>query len=591
VLAFLVMPMPSTSVGVAAQVPDSRAAPPTPEEEAGLLRRASSLEWQGDLDGAERILTDLLTRSPASSGALFSLERILRARDEVERVLPWADRFLGAEPTAAGPRYMKLRVLAEVDSLAGLRSEAARWFEAEPRSPAPYREVARLYGRAMGPAAALEVIEEGRWALKRPALLAVEAGDLRLAMGDPEGAVAEWRLALEDPDADVDAVVRRVLRLDSPGALAEPVLQALGADEAPAEWHLAGVGLAIRTGLDDGAREAARRGVEALPVRERSGFLREVARLADAGDMAPLSLWALRTLREAGADAPRDLPGEARLAATALSAGDTAAAVSAQRRLVRGLPSGSVERRRALGDLIRVESAWSAAPTGTLRTRLEAFQLEYPDAPELDVLVARTARGMTARGAASEALALLAEAPGPRSRVARAWIHMERGETEAGREALSAALPGLDADEATGIIRFLAALERVGPASGDALARAVATGEMQSPAAAIEPLETAVGGAPPEDRAPLRLHLARIALAAGDSARAEASLAALAREAPDAPEAPEAILVQARILAARPEGRAAARSLLTELILARPEAAVVPAARRELERLEREAGR
>lgn len=559
--------------------------PPTPDEERALLRRASSLEWQGDLDAAEAVLTGLLARAPASSGALFSLERVLRSRNRVAGVLPWADRFLEAEPAASAARYMKMRVLVEVDSLTALQREADRWFEAEPGSPDPYREVARLYARALGPTAALEVIDRGRWALKRDELLAVEAGDLRLGMGDPEGAVREWAGALQDPEADAAGVVRRVERLEDAAERAAPVLAALASEGGSTERRLTGVGLAVRLGLEERARAAASAGLDGLPAQEATAYLREVSRLADAGGMAPLSLWALTTLREEGGGAQADIQGEARLAAAALAAGDTAAAVAAQLRLVRELPTGSVERRRALGDLLRVESAWSGARAGTLRTRLEALRREYPDAPELDALTAVTAGGLVARGAEDEALEVLAGASGPRGLRERAWLHFRRGEIASGREALDAALAGLSPIEATGVIRLLAGLERMSAEGGAVLARAAAVGEQESPVRALALLDSALTTVPADDLPPLRFHLAGWAVEAGDTLRAEQVLAALVEESPQAPEAPEAILLHARILAARPEGHAAARELLTTLIVERPQAAVVPDARRELERL------
>lgn len=582
--ALLLASAPGVAGAQAAQG-DTDTGPLSPEEETALLRRASSLEWQGDLDAAEEVLTGVLRRAPTSSGALFSLERVLRSRNRVGAVLPWADRFLEAAPTASAPRYMKLRVLVEVDSLQALDAAARSWFEAEPGAPEPYREAARLYERALGPQAALELLNEGRWALKRDEVLAVEAGDLRASMGDLRGAVSEWATALGAPDADVADVVRRVERLDSAQALAEPVLEMLSRRGAPTEQRLAGVGLAVRLGLESRAREVAEEGLDAVPDAERVGYLREVARLADADAAPALSLWALSTLREVGDGAQADLRGEARLAAAALAAGDTTAALAAQLRVVRELPTGSVERRRTMGDLIRVESRWSGAAAGTLLTRFEAFRGEYPDAPELDALAAATAAGLMARGGDEEALALLESAPGPRSLQARAWLHFSRGEVDEGREALAAALPGLDPREGTGVIQLLSALERLSPPSGALLAEAVALARHSGPGAGQAALEAALGQAPRPDRAPVRFHAARMALAAGDTTASLGHLSALVEESPDAPEVPEAIVARARLEASRPGGREAARRLLTDLILERPDAAVVPDARRELQRL------
>ena len=73
----------------------------------------------------------------------------------------------------------------------------------------------------------------------------------------------------------------------------------------------------------------------------------------------------------------------------------------------------------------------------------------------------------------------------------------------------------------------------------------------------------------------------------GEAARLRESLAATF---PESSEAPEAILQLARYRAATPTGVPAAIELLEELILARPNSAVVPVARRELERLRASGG-
>ena len=59
-----------------------------PQEEARLLRAAASRESRGDLAGAEAVLRDLVTRYPTSSGGVFALERVLRARGRVADILP-----------------------------------------------------------------------------------------------------------------------------------------------------------------------------------------------------------------------------------------------------------------------------------------------------------------------------------------------------------------------------------------------------------------------------------------------------------------------------------------------------------------------
>jgi TolA-binding protein len=98
-------------------------------------------------------------------------------------------------------------------------------------------------------------------------------------------------------------------------------------------------------------------------------------------------------------------------------------------------------------------------------------------------------------------------------------------------------------------------------------------------------LEDALETVPPRDRAPLRERAAQLSLAQGDTTTAERHLRALVDQHAEAAEAPEAWLALARLRAADPAGIDEARALLERLILERPQAAVVPAARRELQRL------
>ena len=89
-------------------------------DEGRLLRDAAARESRGDFDGAESVLRRLLEVDPASSGGLFALERVLRAKGETAEILPVVDAFLARDATSSGVRYLKLRVLVEFDSLDAL---------------------------------------------------------------------------------------------------------------------------------------------------------------------------------------------------------------------------------------------------------------------------------------------------------------------------------------------------------------------------------------------------------------------------------------------------------------------------------------
>lgn len=58
-----------------------------PVAENRALQAAASLESRGDYEGAEEVLRALLREHPTSTGGLFALERVLRARGRVAEVL------------------------------------------------------------------------------------------------------------------------------------------------------------------------------------------------------------------------------------------------------------------------------------------------------------------------------------------------------------------------------------------------------------------------------------------------------------------------------------------------------------------------
>jgi tetratricopeptide (TPR) repeat protein len=575
----------ATTPGVSAQDPTEEI---TAQEEARLLRAASSHEWRGRLDEAEEVLTGLLAAKPTSSGGLFAFERILRTRSRVGEILPHVDRYLEARPDASGPRYMKLRVLVEIDSLDAVVDAAEAWFEAEPGSTDPYREVARLLQPVFGPERALDVLLAGRDAVGDSDALALEIGDARAGLGDAEGAVSEWARALESPRADVDGVLRRLERLDGDReSLVEPVLDVLTRDGASQDRRRAAVRVAIDFELPDLARRLATAGLRGLPRDAAPAFLQEVARRADTAGMADLSLWALSTLQRTVPAAQGDAAAESRLAVAALAAGDTVAALEAQTRMVRALAPGSVERRRALADLIRVEARASSVGVDDLGVRLRGFRSEFPDAPETDELTAVVAAGLATRGDVDGAVALVDPAPGPQSELERAWLLLDGGDVEGGRGALEGALPGLAPTAATEVIQLMAVIDRVGGTAAAALSASAARTRHGDVAGGRRLLDDALDEVGADDRPAVLFQAGLLAAGDDDAVAAAGYFARIEGAHPESREAAEAMLRHARILANDPARTDEARSMLERLILERPRAAVVPDARRELERLGR----
>lgn len=557
--------------------------------ESQLLRESAARESRGDFDGAETVLRELLDRNPASSGGLFALERVLRAQGQVGDILPVVDAFLEAQPESSGVRSLKLRVLAETGDHESLRADAEEWLDVDPGDIVPYREVARVYERAFGGAEALELLYEARGSLEEPNALALEIGDLLAVSGDTRGAADEWAAAVGPDAAQLVTVTRRIQGLTSgvDEAGRRVVQQLAAADEVGR--RRAGARLALDLGLEDEAMELSKRVAGQLDDRARNTFLTDVARRARDGDMVEVAAWAYDELGGEASTPAERRQFDQRIIDVSLAAGDTAAALAAQRRVAESFTRGSVDRRRARAQVIRLEAATSDPDEMTVL--LDDFRGEFPNAPELDDLAATVAAALQMRGDPAGAAAVLDGIIGPKSSLERAHLLLAAGAVQEGRAALLLALTGLPPAEATPVIQFAGLLGRVSEPASGVLARAGVAAHTGNASAGARELAGAVDGFESEERAPLLAEAARMAASGGDAPLAAEIRSRLVQEYPDAPEVGEASLALARFHARTPSGVEQAIRLLEDLIAARPNAAVVPDARVELERLRTRGGR
>jgi tetratricopeptide (TPR) repeat protein len=551
--------------------------------ESALLRQASTLESRGDLEGAERVLLRLLEESPQSSGGLFALERVLRAQGQIAELLPAVDRFLERDPESSGVRYLKLRVLAEVDSLGALRSEGEAWIAAEAASEVPYRDVARVYEDAFGGPEALALLRRGRAAIGADDALALEIGDLLAASGDLHGAVLEWAVAVGDDAAQAVTVTRRIQSLSAGGTEAgRALVNALGASGVVARRRAA-ARIALDLGLGDEALRVSRGVATDLAGRARLDFLTDVARRARDRNLVDVAAWAYAELGDE-ADSPAERRGfDLRMVELALAAGDTTDALEAQRRVVASFSRGSVDRRRAAAQVIRLEVG--RADARELQRLLDAFRDDFPDAPELDGLAATIASALTRRGDAAAAAAVLEGVDGPRSSLEHAYLLLGEGEIEAARGALLLAVTGLAPTEATPVIQFAGLLGRLSAAGAEVLARAGVEAHRGRELDAARLLSEGAVELEEAERAPVLAEAARIADRGSGGELAASIRVRILEEHPDAAEVGEASLALARYHARTPAGVDEAIRLLEDLITSRPNAAVVPDARSELARL------
>jgi tetratricopeptide (TPR) repeat protein len=554
--------------------------------ETQLLREAAALESRGDLDGAAAALLELLDRHPASSGGLFALERVLRSKGTIDDLLPVVGAFLEAAPDASGVRALELRVLLEVGDTDALREHGRAWIERDATSEVPYREVARVYERAFGPDVALGLLQDGRYRLGPPAF-ALEIGDLLAQAGDTQGAAQEWGLAVREDERQLSTVVRRVRGVDRAGEAAEGVVALLRESPRPEARRSAAL-VAAEFGHADDALDLARGVVGSLDDAARTDFLAEIARVAGSRDLPTLAAWAYDELGDEA-----DTPGERRqfdqrIVDLSLAQGDTLAALVAQRRIAESFTSGSVDRRRASAQVIRLERA--RAEPEALRAMLETFREDFPNAPELDDLAAGIARSLQARGDPEAAAAVLDGVAGPRSSLERGYLLLAVGEVVQGRAALLIALTGLAPSEATPVIQFAGLLGRVSDVAAEELARQGVRAHRGEGAEAAQDLAAALSDFEADERAAVLAEAARMAERAGAEPTAAELRVRLLVEYGTAPEAGEASLALARFRASTPDGVEEAIRILEDLIASRPNAAVVPDARMELQRLRERRG-
>ena len=555
-----------------------------PRAEDRLLREAAAQEAEGDMDGAEATLRELLRRRPGSSPAVFALERVFKAAGRPRDVLPVADVYLEAEPLADAIWALKVRVVAETGASAEVEEAVAEWARANPGSTAPSREGARAMLEHFGVGAATAMLEEGLRALGEPPQLLVELGTVHLAAGRLDRGAQAWGRALGLDRAVAGEIFRRVAGLGSAReAVARRLVRDLGADPTTVARLESGAELALREGMVDDAVALAEAALARLPRPKARGFLRGFARKAEDLGRFDGAVWAYQRLGATAEDAGEARSADERLAEVALSATDTATALAALARVRDTWPAGSRERQEAWTRELTVRVA-DDDPAEVAQS-LGAFRGEYPEADVLDELSAALASRLLALGRRGTAMEVLDGIEGAGAAQERAFLLLEGGAFPEAAEALQASLPELDPAEATEVLELAMALGRLSPGGARLVADAAVAARRGDPENGARVLAEGADALPAADQPTVLAMGARLAEAAGTAEAAEALRRRIVADHPDSPEFPEAALELARSLAARAGGEDEAVSLLERLIVSHPSSPVAPGARRELRRL------
>ncbi|MCH7891576.1 MAG: hypothetical protein IH921_08745 [Gemmatimonadetes bacterium] len=404
-------------------------------------------------------------------------------------------------------------------------------------------------------------------------------------LGRIEEAVLEWAAVIGSEGSQVSAVMRRVGEIEEDReTLVLPLLEQLRQPPTTGARLRAGARIALEAGVFDEARALAENALEDLADRPRRGFLTALARQAQEVSAMGVVLWAYEALRESASNAAEGRALDQRITVAALASGDTVRAIEAQQAIADDLPEGNLDRRQALAEIIRLGIDRSGVE---MRTSLAAFSREFPDAPQLDALAVTLAVRLDSDGDREGAQMLLADVAGPRSALERGYPYLASGEVVTGRVALQDALPGVSPGVATELIALLDLLDRLEGESLTALVRSVVLAHHGNTDGSLSELELAIDAVSTDERPRLLAMGARIADRGRVPERAADFRGRIIREHAYSAEVPEATLELARFRGATPGGVDEAIRLLEELILSQPNSAIVPTARRELQRIQR----
>ena len=547
------------------------------------------LERAGQYQRAATVYLTTLRGEPTNVAALLGLERVLPSLNRLPDLLPVAQRAVATSPHNAALRALLLRTYVALNEPDSARAVAQRWATEQPRDETPYREWAIALEDAHRFGDARQVLLAGRRALGRPAAFGIELAELLERVGEWEGAAREWGAALTEAPTQLPNAASSLA--EAPAEQRERIVRAVLATEpTPLERRLAGELLL-------GWGEPQRAWTVFEPTASDSSSdaayaLRRFADLASAGntpDARRVRALALARYAEL-VPAPLALRARAEAARAFLGAGDRVAARQVLARVA--ADSSAPPDAQALAQSALVEALIDDGQLAEAGNRLAAdSRLSGDDRAALRL---KLARARIQRGELELAAAALAGDSSVDALAVRGWVALYSGEVKAAQQLFRAAGPYAgdrrDATERSGVLALLQQLpgDRF-PELGSALlllARgdsAHAVQALRLAAGRLEPGEGGGGGG--GGRAYILLIAGRVAARMGveQQQTALALFDDVARSGEKSAAAPAAELEWARLLE-RQQKTAEAIAHLEHLILAYPESAVVPEARRELER-------
>jgi hypothetical protein len=554
------------------------AVPSAVTAQRATLPRAFELERRGNYEAAAEAYRGILSQKPGDVSALMGLERVLLPLNRSVEIVPDVRAALAASPSSVAVYGVALRAWGAADQPDSMRAVAERWAQIAPRDEAPYREwgAAALASRHRD--GAVQAYRLGRERLGRGDVLAAEMAQLAVSDGDYPAAAREWLPAVRRlPGYRITAVATlghapvskrpEILRILS----TEPDFTARRLEsELRVKWGDPIGGLAA---LESGLPQARGQGVDALRgLVDQLRMLRTRDALLAQG----------RALEALASRLPERQAAKTRLdAAQAFSAaGDRDAA----RRMLSGLAddrsaSGAVSPGAATALLTVLIGEGKLDEAGRRLAELRP-QLSGEEHAELSrsLVIAYIRLGQLDR-----ADSVLGRDSTIEGFALAGYISLYRGDLDAAVEHFKQAGPY--AGDRAGATRRTVLLALLQPIEADTLrplGAALLRLEQGDTTRAVAELETVAADlAPGKGGAELRLLAGRLAAAKGDPELAEQLYReAASKEAPATAPAAELALAELMLAARR---HAEAVTQLEHLILAYPESALVPQARRALD--------
>ena len=547
------------------------------------LAPATALEQAGHYQQAAAAYEQVLRDHPTYRPALYALERVLRAANALPELVPYMDSALARSPRDPLIYSLVLRVWGDLGNPDSVTATGRRWVRADPKSVAAYREWAFAVAQLGDLAAAQRVLEEGRQQIGGHAL-AQELAQVAMAMGDWAGAARAW-LAVATSGSEAggpsDAILSATLTLQrTPPALRDSVVTALltpPADTVARE--IAGLLLAGWGRADEGwvqlepVLPAAR-----APQAQLLGRFSERARAADAPAAQRARGYALERLAKVSSG-PAAQRARIEAARAFADAGDRTRATQLLSAIANDT-TGPPDAVATMAMLIGVNA--DAGRPEEAERRLDEWRGKLaPD--EVSSLSERIAWAWIREGALDRADHVLAGDSSVSADGVRGWIALYHGDLAGANAFFKNAGPyaGTRAD-ATARTEVLALVARLPADTVPALGEALLDLAQGDTARAVTGLVAVAGRVGTKGgAADLLTYAGRLAAARGDSSAEEILLRAFAADTAGA-SAPAAELQLGRFYLEH-DRAADAKMRLEHLILAYPESAVVPEARRLLD--------